>query len=148
MKMSALPQKTIVITSLPNQTARNLYHDDMDDIYGEGGGPRKRRRLTHLTPEEKMLRRYADFCPKIFLIYPQILPKHLNLILTLQSQTLLSRLTHPFSISQGQLTRACSLVPDATPSRKLQNKNIFKNISCLPLGKEADFRGSHHRMRT
>lgn len=57
MKMSALPQKTIVITSLPNQTARNLYHDDMDDIYGEGGGPRKRRRLTHLTPEEKMLRR-------------------------------------------------------------------------------------------
>lgn len=56
--MSALPQKTILITSLPNQTARNLYHDNMDDIlYGEGGGPKKRRRLTNLTPEEKMLRR-------------------------------------------------------------------------------------------
>lgn len=57
--MSAFPQKTIVITSVPNQTARDLLtlSDDMDEIYGDGQGPKKRRRLTHLTPEEKMLRR-------------------------------------------------------------------------------------------
>jgi len=30
----------------------------LDDLYGDGdGGPRKRRRLTHLSPDEKMLRR-------------------------------------------------------------------------------------------
>jgi len=58
--MSLITPKTIVITTLPGKSAHErTVAVDMDDIYGveEGGGPRKRRRLTHLSPDEKMMRR-------------------------------------------------------------------------------------------
>lgn len=63
--MSVTTPKTIVINTsnksnileLPHST--NLSTAVMDTLYGdsEGGGPKKRRRLTHLTAEEKMMRR-------------------------------------------------------------------------------------------
>jgi len=70
--MSLITPKTIVITAYPgnhgmqpSQPEYSILGDlgdsaDMDDSDGGGGGgvsPRKRRRLTHLTPDEKMLRR-------------------------------------------------------------------------------------------
>jgi len=54
--------KTIVITTVPSRqtvprtVTVNTQNINMDD-YEDGTGPRKRRRLTNLTPEEKMLRR-------------------------------------------------------------------------------------------
>ncbi|KAK7506004.1 hypothetical protein BaRGS_00002726 [Batillaria attramentaria] len=59
--MSVLPHKAIVITALGNKHA-NLQNPlavaEMDDMFDtDGGGPRKRRRLTHLSPDEKILRR-------------------------------------------------------------------------------------------
>lgn len=61
-KMSLLSPKTIVITTVPGKTQSrpitvqapmdvDYYSEDQDE------GPRKRRRLTHLSPEEKMMRR-------------------------------------------------------------------------------------------
>uniref|UniRef100_A0A194AQD9 X-box-binding protein 1 n=1 Tax=Pinctada fucata TaxID=50426 RepID=A0A194AQD9_PINFU len=59
--MSLMP-KTIIITTGKTQktvTVQNQPTMNFDDLYSmeEGGGPRKRRRLTHLTPEEKLMRR-------------------------------------------------------------------------------------------
>lgn len=61
-KMSLLTPKTIVITTVPGKTQSRpiTVQAPMDvDYYSEDqdGGPRKRRRLTHLSPEEKMMRR-------------------------------------------------------------------------------------------
>lgn len=60
--MSLLTPKTIVITTVPGKTQSRpiTVQAPMDvDYYSEDqdGGPRKRRRLTHLSPEEKMMRR-------------------------------------------------------------------------------------------
>lgn len=59
--MSLLSRKAIVITALGNKHANSLQNPlamtEVDDIYYDGSGPRKRRRLTHLSPDEKMLRR-------------------------------------------------------------------------------------------
>ncbi|XP_005102484.1 X-box-binding protein 1 [Aplysia californica] len=64
--MSLITPKTIVITAYPgkhgsismqsNQSEYSLL-DSVDFDSDGGGGPRKRRRLTHLSPDEKMLRR-------------------------------------------------------------------------------------------
>jgi len=54
---------TIVIKALPTRTPSTLTitgqleNDMFDEMYGDPGGPRKRRRLTHLSPDEKQLRR-------------------------------------------------------------------------------------------
>jgi len=48
--------KAIVITTLGKHTSSYQMADLADDL-SDGGGPRKRRRLTHLTPDEKVLRR-------------------------------------------------------------------------------------------
>ncbi|KAJ8312378.1 hypothetical protein KUTeg_010159 [Tegillarca granosa] len=61
-KLSLKMSKTIVITTVPSRSAiprtvtvntQNINMEYLED----GSGPRKRRRLTNLTPEEKMLRR-------------------------------------------------------------------------------------------
>ncbi|XP_045171822.2 X-box-binding protein 1-like [Mercenaria mercenaria] len=60
--MTTLQPQTIVIKTLPAKTpttltvTSQLEHDMLDDLYGDDG-PRKRRRLTHLSQEEKLLRR-------------------------------------------------------------------------------------------
>lgn len=66
--MSAFTSKAVVITypgkhgsiTAPARSAEFSVLDaadlDSDDGYC-GGGPKKRRRLTHLTPDEKLLRR-------------------------------------------------------------------------------------------
>jgi len=48
--------KAIVITTLGKHTSSYQMADLADD-FDDVGGPRKRRRLTHLTPDEKVLRR-------------------------------------------------------------------------------------------
>lgn len=48
--------KAIVITTLGKHTSSYQMADLADD-FDDGSGPRKRRRLTHLTPDEKVLRR-------------------------------------------------------------------------------------------
>ncbi|ESO95495.1 hypothetical protein LOTGIDRAFT_232105 [Lottia gigantea] len=58
--MSLLTPRTIVITtdkSSCNGTELTVLDDDMMDEYTDSGEPRKRRRLTHLSPDEKFLRR-------------------------------------------------------------------------------------------
>lgn len=61
--MTALQPQTIVIKTLPTKSPTiltvnsQLEHDMLDDLYGDASGTRKRRRLTHLSTEEKMLRR-------------------------------------------------------------------------------------------
>lgn len=60
--MSTPHQQTIVIRSLPTKipttlTVTQQENEMLDDLYGDGEGPRKRRRLTHLSQEEKLLRR-------------------------------------------------------------------------------------------
>lgn len=59
--MSLTTAKTIVITTLPNKsilsTARIPSLSIMEDDSQEDSQPRKRRRLTNLTQEEKMMRR-------------------------------------------------------------------------------------------
>jgi len=64
--MSLITPKTIVITAYPGnrgnmespQPEYSILTDTIDfDIDSDGGGPRKRRRLTHLSPDEKLLRR-------------------------------------------------------------------------------------------
>jgi len=65
--MSLITPKTIVITAYPgnhgismqqNKSEFSYLGDSTDfDSDGGGSGPRKRRRLNHLTPDEKMLRR-------------------------------------------------------------------------------------------
>ncbi|KAL4224035.1 X-box-binding protein 1 [Mactra antiquata] len=61
--MTTLQPKTIVIKTIPAKTpttltvSSQLEHDMLDDLYGDGTCPRKRRRLTHLSQEEKLLRR-------------------------------------------------------------------------------------------
>lgn len=61
--MTALQPQTIVIKTVPARTPTTLTvtsqfeHDMLDDLYGDGDAPRKRRRLTHLSQEEKLLRR-------------------------------------------------------------------------------------------
>jgi hypothetical protein len=65
--MTALQPQTIVIKTVPARTPTTLTvtsqfeHDMLDDLYGDGDAPRKRRRLTHLSQEEKLLRRYTQF---------------------------------------------------------------------------------------
>jgi X box-binding protein 1 len=55
--------QTIVIKTLPTKThstltvSGQLENDMFEEMYGDPGGPRKRRRLTHLSQEEKLLRR-------------------------------------------------------------------------------------------
>ncbi|XP_021369507.1 X-box-binding protein 1-like [Mizuhopecten yessoensis] len=57
--------RTIVINTAPNKSnilelpQSAMSTSVMDTLYeeSEGGGPKKRRRLTHLTPDEKMMRR-------------------------------------------------------------------------------------------
>lgn len=65
-KMSLLSPKTIVISTAPNKNnvleipqSFSLSTAVMDTLYeeNEGGGPKKRRRLNHLTVDEKMMRR-------------------------------------------------------------------------------------------
>lgn len=71
--MTAVQPKTIVIRTMPTKSATTLTvssqleSDMLDDLYGDGTCARKRRRLTHLSAEEKMLRRYAflQFNPDI-----------------------------------------------------------------------------------
>ncbi|XP_052802253.1 X-box-binding protein 1-like [Mya arenaria] len=59
--MTTLQPQTIVIKTLSARTPTTLTvsskieQDMLDDLYGDG--QRKRRRLTHLSPDEKMLRR-------------------------------------------------------------------------------------------
>jgi len=63
--MSLISPKTIVITAYSgnhanmqsNQPEYSLLEGDSYDFGCDGGGPRKRRRLTHLSPDEKLLRR-------------------------------------------------------------------------------------------
>jgi len=61
--MTTLQPKTIVIKTIPARSPTTLTvssqqeHDMLDDLYGDGTCPRKRRRLTHLSQEEKQLRR-------------------------------------------------------------------------------------------
>ncbi|KAK0060546.1 X-box-binding protein 1 [Biomphalaria pfeifferi] len=68
--MSAITANTIVITAYPGKHGTlNMSHNaeyslldtvdfDSDDSNSSGaGGPKKRRRLTHLSPDEKLLRR-------------------------------------------------------------------------------------------
>jgi len=57
--MSTSMQKTIVITTVPRRT-ENLNSGKislLEKMETDSGLPRKRKRLTHLTPEERMLRR-------------------------------------------------------------------------------------------
>ncbi|KAK6190838.1 hypothetical protein SNE40_002615 [Patella caerulea] len=54
--MSILTPRTIVITTSNGPAKQGLLMDDLDEMT-ESGEPRKRRRLTHLTPDEKFLRR-------------------------------------------------------------------------------------------
>lgn len=58
--------KTIIVTGIPTKTANTVTLSDKDkmeiniihpDVFEPAEAPRKRRRLTHLTPEERMLRR-------------------------------------------------------------------------------------------
>ena len=53
-------QKAIVITTL-GKRPNSIQMAEIDDssLFGDGG-PRKRKRLTHLTADEKMMRRYAS----------------------------------------------------------------------------------------
>lgn len=61
--MTAISPKTIVVTTIPAKRLISSVspiikiEDDDDDDDDMEIGPRKRRRLTHLTPEERMLRR-------------------------------------------------------------------------------------------
>jgi len=64
--MSILSPKTIVITNIPTRhiprtVSVSVNTTVMEDIYEDSesseGGPRKRRRLNHLTVEEKLMRR-------------------------------------------------------------------------------------------
>ncbi|XP_033748659.1 X-box-binding protein 1-like [Pecten maximus] len=64
--MSIKTPKTIVINTAPNKSnvlelpqSTNLSTAVMEGLFedSEGGGPKKRRRLTHLTSDEKMMRR-------------------------------------------------------------------------------------------
>ena len=57
-------QKAIVITTLgkhANSLSNSFQVAEISDdcIYSDGGGPRKRRRLTHLSADEKIMRRYV-----------------------------------------------------------------------------------------
>ncbi len=63
--------KTIIVTGIPTKTGNtvtvssaqqtmmnvNIIHPD---VFEPAEAPRKRRRLTHLTPEERMMRRYVQ----------------------------------------------------------------------------------------
>lgn len=53
--MTLVAPKTIVITAGTPNFANGIVNS-MDEIM-ESAGPKKRKRLTHLTPEERMLRR-------------------------------------------------------------------------------------------
>lgn len=58
--MSLLTPKTIVIATVPGKTQPITIQSPVDmEFYPDeqDGAPRKRRRLTHLTPEEKLMRR-------------------------------------------------------------------------------------------
>lgn len=58
--MSGNTTRTIVITTSSGNVPKlvTVNASAVEDIFSDdGGGPRKRRRLTNLTPEEKMLRR-------------------------------------------------------------------------------------------
>lgn len=61
--MTTIQPQTIVIKTLPAKqpttvtVTSQFEHEMLDDLYGDGEGPRKRRRLTHLSQEEKLLRR-------------------------------------------------------------------------------------------
>ncbi|KAH3887130.1 X-box-binding protein 1-like [Dreissena polymorpha] len=61
--MTTIQPHTIVIRTVQSKApttltvTSQLEHDMLDDLYGDGGGARKRRRLTHLSQEEKLLRR-------------------------------------------------------------------------------------------
>lgn len=62
--MDTIQPQTIIIRSVATKTPTTitvstpLENAMLDDLYGDSdGGPRKRRRLTHLSPDEKMLRR-------------------------------------------------------------------------------------------
>ena len=59
--MSGHPTRTIVITTSSGNVPKlvTVNASAVEDIFSDDGGPRKRRRLTNLTTEEKMLRRYA-----------------------------------------------------------------------------------------
>lgn len=58
--MTAHQPRTIVIKNTPTTLTitSQIENEMLDDLYGDGAEPRKRRRLTHLSTEEKMLRRY------------------------------------------------------------------------------------------
>ncbi len=57
--------KTIIVTGLPRKIANKVTLSSEDakmniihpDVFEPAEAPRKRRRLNHLTPEERMLRR-------------------------------------------------------------------------------------------
>lgn len=63
--MAVVVPKTIIISSVPGKspTIRNVYTSSQSQIQSNmaedllENGPRKRKRLTHLTPEERMMRR-------------------------------------------------------------------------------------------
>lgn len=61
--MSLISPKTIVITAYPGKHGsitfpqQNGMLGSVDAFDIDSGAPKKRRRLTHLTPDEKLLRR-------------------------------------------------------------------------------------------
>lgn len=58
VKMSLLPPKAIVITAFGTKNVNSFAMSDIEEVFTDGGGqPRKRKRLTHLSADEKILRR-------------------------------------------------------------------------------------------
>ncbi|XP_025089383.1 X-box-binding protein 1-like [Pomacea canaliculata] len=56
--MSLLPPKAIVITAFGTKNVNSFAMSDIEEVFTDGGGqPRKRKRLTHLSADEKILRR-------------------------------------------------------------------------------------------
>lgn len=59
--------KTVIVTSITPKPTMKSKMGDINistvnpDVFEPAEAPRKRRRLTHLTPEERMLRRWVHF---------------------------------------------------------------------------------------